>query len=179
MPGTPLHSAVAYLLNRWQRRLSLPALIVGTMVPDLEVPFIWFVTGGLYDRLILHSLLGVAVLGTFIAVLLTVFAYPTVVSSAFRLNKEEVEEKCRFSVVLVFCCLVGGISHVLIDSLQHEFSPLLYPFINESFTALLLKNYFASSIDLVAYPMFAILIIIFIYDIRKGKEGFWKRVLVG
>lgn len=179
MPITLLHSIVAYLLNRWQAKLSLPALIVGTMTPDLEIPVIWFATGGLYNRLILHSLLGAIVFGTLIAVLLTVFAYPVAVSSVFKLDKEEVEEKCHFTITLVFCCLIGSLSHVLIDSLHHDFNPLLYPFVNESFDAFVLKNMFVSSTVLVSYPMLALLIIIFIWEIRKGKEGFWKRVLVG
>ena len=178
MPFTPLHTVVAYLLNRWQRKLSLPALIVGTMVSDLEIPFVWFVTGGLYGRLVLHSLLGAAVLGTSIAVLLTVFAYPAFVSSVFRLSKKEVEERCRFSSMLVFCCLVGGLSHVLIDSLHHSFNPLFYPFVNESFDAFVLKNTFASSIDLVSYPMLALLILTFILELRREEEGFWKRVFL-
>jgi len=178
MPLTPLHTVVAYLLNKWQRKLSLPALIVSTMVPDLEIPFVWLVTGGLYNRLVLHSLLGAAVLGTLVAVLLTVFAYPAVVSSVFRLDKKEVEEKCRFSGMLVLCCLVGSLSHVLIDSLHHSFNPLFYPFVNESFDAFVLKSDFASSIDLVSYPMLALLILIFILELRRGEEGFWKRVFL-
>jgi len=178
MPFTPIHTVVAYLLNRWQRKLNLPALMVGTMTADLEIPFVWLFTGGLYNRLILHSLLGAAVVGTFIAALLTVFAYPIAVSSVFRLDKKEVEEKCRFSSMLVFCCLVGTVSHVLIDSLHHNFNPLLYPFANESFDAFLLKSTFVSPTDLVSYPMLAVLILIFILEIRRGKEGFWKRVFV-
>jgi len=82
MPFTPIHTVVAYLLNRWQRKLNLPALMVGTMTADLEIPFVWLFTGGLYNRLILHSLLGAAVVGTLIAALLTVFAYPIAVSSS-------------------------------------------------------------------------------------------------
>jgi len=178
MPVPPLHPVVAYLLNRLQRKLNLPALIVGTMVPDLEIPFIYFATGGLYNRLVLHSLLGGAVLGTLIAVLLTVFAYPTAVSFVFRLDKGEIEEKCRFSSMLVFCCLVGSLSHVLIDSLHHDFNPLLYPFVKESFDVFVLKSAFVSPTGLVSYSMFALLILIFILEIRKGKEGFWKRVFV-
>jgi len=169
---------MAYLLNGWQRKLSLPALMVGTMTSDLEIPFVWLSTGGLYNRLVLHSLLGAVFLGTLIAVLLTVFAYPIAVSSVFRLDKEEVEEKCHFSGMLVFCCLVGALSHVLIDSLHHDFNPLLYPFVNESFDAFVLKSTFVSPADLVSYPMLALLILIFILELRKGKEGFWRRVLV-
>ena len=179
MPLTPLHTIVAYLLNRWQRKLSLPALIVSTMAPDLEIPFIYFATGGLYSRLVLHSLLGAAVLGTLISVLLTVFAYPLVVLFVFRLNKEKVKKRCSFSVMLVLCCLFGTLSHVLIDSLHHSFNPLLYPFVNESFDAFVLKNDFVSPAALVSSPMLVLLILVFVWEIRKGKEGFWKRIFVG
>ena len=178
MPLTPLHTVVAYLLNKWKKKLSLPALIVGAMVPDLEIPLVWIVTGGLYNRLVLHSLLGAAVLGTLIAVLLTVFAYPRAVSFVFRLDKVEIEEKCRFSSMLVFCCLIGTLSHVLIDSLHHSFNPLLYPFVNESFDALVLKNTIVSPTDFVSCLMLALLLLIFVWEMRKGKEGFWKRVFV-
>lgn len=179
MPITPLHAAVAYLLNRWQRKLILPALIVSTMVADLEVPFIYFATSGLYDRLVLHSLLGATVFGTLVAVLLTVFAYPVAVSYVFRLDKEEAKEKCRFSSMLVFCCLVGNLSHVLLDSLHHSFNPLLYPFANELFDVFVLKNTVVSPTDLVSYPLLALLILVFVWEIRRGKEGFWKRMFLG
>jgi len=149
------------------------------MAPDLEVPFVYFATGGLYSRLVLHSLLGAAVLGTLISVLLTVFAYPLVVSFVFRLNKEEIKKKCSFSSVLVLCCLVGTISHVLIDSLHHSFNPLLYPFSSESFDVFVVKNDFASPAIFVSPLMLVLLIFVFVWEIRKGKEGFWKRIFVG
>lgn len=178
MPVTPLHPVVAYLLNKWQGKLNLPALIVSTMVPDLEIPFLHFVTGGLHDRLVLHSLLGAAVFGTFIAVLLTSFVYPIVVSSVFRLDKVEVAKKCRLSIMLMLSCLIGSLSHVLIDSLHHDFNPLLYPFVSKSFDVFVLKNPLISTTYLVSYPMLTLLIIFFIWEIRKGKEGFWKRVFI-
>jgi len=178
MPLPPIHTAFAYLLKRIHGTLNLPALIVGTMTADLEIPFIWLATGGYHDRLILHSLLGSAVIGTFVSALLTVFVYPIVVSSVFRLNKDEVREKCRFSKMLVFCGLVGNFSHVLIDSLHHSFNPLLYPFVSESFDAFLLTTSFASSTTVVSTLMIVILILVFILEIRKGREGFWKRVFV-
>jgi membrane-bound metal-dependent hydrolase YbcI (DUF457 family) len=79
--------------------------------------------------------------------------------------------------MLVFSSLIGNLSHVLIDSLHHNFNPLLYPFINESFDAVVLKNPFVSPSDLVSIPMLTLLVLIFILEIRKGKKGFWKRVL--
>ncbi|MGQ9469257.1 MAG: DUF4184 family protein [Nitrososphaerales archaeon] len=47
MPATPLHYFLAYILHRMSRfNLSFPALIVGSMVPDLEVPIIFLISKG-------------------------------------------------------------------------------------------------------------------------------------
>jgi len=113
MPVTPLHCSVAYLINRWKTQLSLPALLVSSMVPDLEIPILFLVTGGFQDRIVLHSLLGAATLGTFLSVLLTVFLYPPAVSFFFKLSRKKVEERCRLSKSLVASCIVGGVLHVM------------------------------------------------------------------
>jgi membrane-bound metal-dependent hydrolase YbcI (DUF457 family) len=178
MPATPLHCSIAYLVNRWKPQLSLPALLVSTMVPDLEIPFTYLMTGGLQHRLVLHSVLGAATLGTFLSVLLTVFLYPSVVSFFFKLDKEKVEEKCRFSGPLVVLCFVGILSHVFIDSLHHEFNPVLYPFVKESFDALMLTNDWTSATIIVTSVLLALLIF-FVDEIRKGTKDFWMRMLVG
>ncbi len=179
MPPTPLHTVVAYLIKRLKSQLSLPALLVSTMVADLEIPFLYLATGGLQDRLFLHSLLGAATLGTFLSVFLTVFLYPSVVSFFFKLEKIEVREKCRFSGTLIILCLVGTLSHVIIDSLHHEFNPVLYPFVKESFDALVLTNdpKFAGAI--ISSVFLAILIFFVVDEIRKGTGDFWMRMLVG
>lgn len=179
MPLTPLHCTIAYLINRWKPQLSLPALLVSTMVPDLEIPVIYLMTEGLQDRLVLHSLLGAATLGTFLSVLLTVFLYPPVISFFFKLDRERVEEKCRFSGTLVILCFVGILSHVFIDSLHHEFNPVLYPFVKESFDAFILTNDWTSASVIVTSVLLALLIFFFVDQIRKGTKDFWMRMLVG
>ena len=128
MPLTPFHYPIAYLLNKWKLQLSLPALIVSSFMPDLD-SLLYIITFGRIpmERTVLHSLLGVTTLGTLLSVTLTLFLYPSLVSFLFRLDKEKVEEKCRFSVTLVVSCLLGGILHVFVDSLHHPFNPLLYP----------------------------------------------------
>jgi len=179
MTATPLHCSVAYLINRWKPQLSLPALLVSTMVSDLEIPFIYLMTGGLQHRLVLHSFLGAATLGTFLSVLLTVFLYPPVVSFFFKLEKEKVKEKCRFSGTLVALCFFGILSHVFIDSLHHEFNPVLYPFIKESFDALVLTNDLTSATAIVTAVLLVLLVFFFVSEIRKGTKDFWMRMLVG
>ena len=179
MPFTLLHPAFAYLANRGIRRLSLPALVVGSMLPDLEIPVIYLLTGGLQNRLLLHSLFGVATLGTFLGVLLTVLVYPPAISLVLRIDRKKVEEKCRFSTVLCISCLLGGLSHVLIDALHHEFSPLLYPFVNESFDSFVLFSDWELASFIVHFTLFAVLLLILFWELGKGTEGFWERILVG
>lgn len=179
MPFTLLHPVFAYLANKGIRRLSLPALVVGSMLPDLEIPVIILVTGGLQNRLILHSLFGVATLGTLLGMLLTVLVYPPGVSLVLQIDRKKVEEKCRFSTVLCISCLLGGLSHVLIDALHHEFNPLLYPFVNESFDSFVLFSDWQLASFIVHSALLAALSIILFWEAGKGTESFWKRILVG
>ena len=179
MPLTPLHCGVAYLINRWKPQLGLPALLVSSMAPDLEIPVLFLLTGGLQDRLVLHSLLGVATLGTFLSVLLTVFLYPPIVSLFFKLDKKRIEERCSFSGTLVISCIFGGLLHVFVDSMTHEFNPVLYPFVNESFDAFRLTSNWASAAPIVGSALLVLLIFFFVDEIRKGNKDFWMRMLVG
>jgi len=178
MPLTPFHCSVAYVINRWKPQLSLPALLVSSMAPDLEIPVLLFMTDGAQDRLVLHSLFGAATLGTFLSVLLTVFLYPPIVSLFFKLDKKRIEERCRFSGALVISCVFGGLLHVLLDSMTHEFNPVLYPFVNESFDAFRLTNDWASATPIVGYVLLALLVFFFVDEIRKGTKNFWMRMLV-
>ena len=128
MPVTPFHYPIAKLIHIFSKtHLSLPALIVGSMTPDLEVPFMLLLTGT-QDRLILHSLLGGLTFGTLLAVALTVLVYPWLVSNIFLIKKEELKKKCVFSTVVVFSCFIGVLSHVLLDVANHEYNPLFWPF---------------------------------------------------
>ena len=128
MPITPFHHPIAYFIYKINKRLSLPGLIVGCMFPDLEIPFITLIIGIQGpNRMILHSLLGSATLGTFLAVIVTTRVYPFLVSSLFRVDKKKVQNKCKLSLVLVFSVLVGNISHVLLDVTNHPYNPIFWP----------------------------------------------------
>jgi len=180
VPVTPLHYCAAYTINKGKRGLVLPALIVGSVIPDLD-SFISFVTGGRSGppRGLMHSLLGAVTLDTFLAVLVTILLYPLMVSWILKLEKKEVIEKCRVSGMLVLSALVGSLSHVLIDSTMHEYNPLLYPFMNESFDALVFMNNWLLASVIVHTVLLGLLLAIFIIEIRKGTEGFWKRLQIG
>ncbi len=124
------------------------------MAPDLEIPIIFLLTRGLPHA---HQ-------------------YP--ISFFFRHENERVEERCRFSVILVFSCTVEGLSHVLIDSMTHEFNSVFFPFFDESFDALVLTNdRFLASV-IIECALLILLILHFVNKIRKGNRGFWTRILV-
>lgn len=179
MPFTPLHYCIAYVIHRWKRNLSLPALAVSSMIPDVENVFLYIITGGVRDRLVLHSLFGAVTLGMVLSVFLTVNLYPSLVSFHFNIDKEKVQGRCRFSGVLILTCIIGCVSHVLLDSLSHAYNPLFYPFTNESFEKLLLfSNRIHATIFIqVTLTLFTILIIFL--ETREGTQGFLNRMLVG
>jgi membrane-bound metal-dependent hydrolase YbcI (DUF457 family) len=180
MPVTPLHYGTAYIFSKVKIGLVLPALVVGSMLPDLE-PLASIATGGrlIPPRGLMHSLLGAGTLDAFLTVLVTMLLYPLLVSWIFKLEKKDIVEKCHISVMLVLSALVGTLSHVLIDSLSHEYNPLLYPFNSESFDAFVLfDNWFLAAI-VVQSVLLGVLLVIFVYEVRKGTQGFWKRLLVG
>lgn len=178
MPYTPIHWSIAYLAREIKPSLSLPALIVSTAVPDLEIPFVYIITGGRFDRLVLHSLLGAVTLGTVISVVFTVFAYSPLISRLFRLDSKIVRDRCRFSWSLVAVCLLGNLSHVLVDSLHHAYNPLLYPFNSNSFDALVLMNNWVLATVIVQSSFLALLVLFVIREVKHGTENIWARLLV-
>ena len=177
MPLTPLHYVVAYFVGKWERGLSLPGLIVGSALPDLDKLIYLFIDNP-YGRGILQSLFGVATIGTVLSVLFTVYVYPTVVSGVFRIDKRMVEERCRFSKGLVLACFVGNILHVLVDSLHHEYNPTLYPFVSGSFDVFVLFGNWQLATIMVSSVFFLLFVTIFVWEAWKGTEDFWKRILV-
>jgi len=177
MPLTPLHYGVAYLIGKWKKSLSLPALIVSSMMPDTE-SLIYLFIGNSHARGFLHSLLGVATFGTALSVMFTVYAYSVVVSRMFGMDKKTIEEECHFSKGLIVACFVGGILHVLVDSLHHEYNPTMYPFINESFDVLVLLGNWQLATIVVQSVLFALFVAIFVWEVAKKRDDFWKRLLV-
>ncbi len=178
MPLTPLHCGVAYLINRLKLQLSLPALLVSSMAPDIEIPILFLVIGNSQGRLVLHSIVGAATLSTVLSVFVTVFLYPPIVSLLFRLDKKRIEERCRFSILLVLSCISGGLAHVFVDSMSHKFNPLLYPFVSESFDAFRLTTDCGLNNLIVSSALLLLLILFFVNEIRKGTKNFWMRMLV-
>lgn len=179
MPITPLHYCAAYVIKKAKGGLILPALIVGSVIPDLE-PLVSLATNGRLGppRELMHSLLGAVTLDTFLAVLATTILYPAIVSWIFKLEKNSVAEKCRFSSALVLSALFGTVSHVLVDSTSHEFNPLLYPFVTVSFDALVLMNDWLLASAIVHITLLVLLLLILVREFTRGSKEFWRRLLV-
>jgi membrane-bound metal-dependent hydrolase YbcI (DUF457 family) len=130
MPITPLHYPLAFGLSKTNKRLLLPGVIVGSVIPDIEVPLMWVFFPSLPDHLFLHSLVGAVTVGTLLAVLVTWLLYPPIISSLFRVDKNDLKDVCSLSVMLVVSCLIGVLSHLLLDYPMHWFNPILWPWVN-------------------------------------------------
>ncbi|MCP8307276.1 MAG: DUF4184 family protein [archaeon] len=180
MPATPLHYFLAYILHRMSKfNLNFPALIVGSMVPDIENPIIFLISRGEKDRLILHSILGSITLGLFLSIFISFLLYPRLVGFILPDCREELKSKCSISKTLIASSLIGVLGHVLLDALHHEYNPLIYPFSTES-----INNFVFFGDYLLASKLISSLFIIFglmilFREIRLGRDGFWKRILVG
>jgi membrane-bound metal-dependent hydrolase YbcI (DUF457 family) len=70
MPATPLHYGVAYITSKAGKGLVLPALVVGSMLPDLS--FCLNLDGGYTaPRGFMHSLLDAITIDLFLTILVT------------------------------------------------------------------------------------------------------------
>ena len=179
MPITPFHYPVAYVLSKLGGNLSLPALIVGSMVPDLEIPFMVLLFGPTVPtHLLLHSLLGALTLGTAIAIAITVLIYPKLTSAIFPVNKLKVKEKCRFSLWLIGSCALGCLSHVLLDIANHAYNPVFWPFLspNETPSPIVTALDGAGNASLLIH---ALMVVLFVAVFVNKRENFWEQALVG
>lgn len=130
MPVTPLHYPAGYILSKTNKRLSLPGLLVGSVIPDIEVPMMWYLFPGVWDHLLFHSLLGVFTVATLLAVFVTRFIYPPVISIVFGVDREKLRNACKLTPALVVSCMLGALFHVIVDIPMHPFNPTLWPWVS-------------------------------------------------
>ena len=179
LPFTPFHHPLAYALHRLESELSLPGLVVGSMVPDLEIPVIFLVFGTqVPNRMVFHSVLGAATAGILLATAITIWIYAPLVSRLFRLDRLRVKQKCNLSKSLIFSSLLGVLSHVLLDVTNHDYNPVFWPFLSMSDTPSPITPLLGGALtaSLLVHSVMALLFVaLFVY----GRENFWERVLVG
>ncbi len=161
------------------QRLSLPALIVGAMLPDIEIPVI-LLAFGLQgpNRLVLHSLFGGATIGTVLGVAITVLVYPPLTSAIFRVNESHVKEGCRLSVGLAASCLIGTISHVLLDVVNHQYNPVFWPFLSIYETPNPIVPLLGGA-DTASFLMHGLMAVLFAGLLLNRREKRWEQLLVG
>jgi membrane-bound metal-dependent hydrolase YbcI (DUF457 family) len=148
------------------------------MFPDLEIPFIVLFYGTeVPHRMVLHSILGSITLGTALALIVTVKLYPPLVSRLFRVDKQRVESKCRFSSGLVFSVLVGNLSHVLLDVTNHPYNPLFWPF--RSVLETPSPIYFALGEPLGYLLMQIVMVALILVLIVVKRRNLFEELLVG
>lgn len=179
MPVTPFHYPIAYVISKFNGKLSLPGLVVGSMLPDLEIPFLALLFGiQPTNRLVLHSLLGAATVGALLSILFTVLVYPKLTSAIFPISKLKVEEKCRFSGGLAFSCLLGGVSHVLLDVTNHAYNPVLWPFLGLYETPSPIVPILGGA-EMASLLIHTSMIVLFAVLFVGKREHFWETLLIG
>lgn len=130
MPVTPLHYPFAFLISKSDKRLSLPALVVGSVMLDIEVPLMWVFFSTLPDHFFLHSLIGAATVGTLLAVIVTHFLYAPIISTIFGIDRTELNDNCRVTPWLIASSFIGVMSHLILDFPMHWYNPILWPWVN-------------------------------------------------
>ena len=178
MPITPFHHPVAYIIYKLGGKLSLPAVIVGSMVPDLEIPFMVLLFGNsVPTHLMLHSILGSLTVGTAIAVAITVLIYPKITSTIFPIDKLKVKQKCKFSLTLVFSCAIGCLSHALLDVTNHTYNPVFWPFLTSAETPSPIVP-LLGGVQTASLLMHSLMTALFITFYAFKRENFWENMLV-
>lgn len=186
MPLTPFHYPVGYLLSKTNKKLRLPGLLVGSVIPDIEVPLMWICFPGVYDHLLLHSLIGVLTIGTALAVIVTRLLYPPIISFFFRLEYNEVKEACKVTPMLILSCMIGALFHVLVDIPMHPYNPILWPWVNPGVIVGSVVSFFAEGGNIalgftIANALFTAVMVVLgsiILAVNFGS-GMWKRLWIG
>ena len=123
MPLTPLHVAYVWPLKWRFKHLSFSALTLGSIIPDLEIPVMYF-AGLSPSRLVTHSLLGAFTIDLLITLIFMK------VLSAIKIDRFGVNgfNKYKVDVCVIYSALIGSLTHVSIDLMHHEHNPIFWPF---------------------------------------------------
>ncbi|MFX1446646.1 MAG: DUF4184 family protein [Promethearchaeota archaeon] len=186
IPITPLHYPIAWGLSRLNKRFNLPGLIVGSFMPDIEVPILMVFFHGVFpDHFILHSMIGAITIGTFISTVVTVFLYPFLVSFFFRLEKEKIKQVCKLNPILVLSCMLGCIFHILLDVPMHPFNFVLWPFVDPYSIVGILVLAFAGDGNISMGFLKANLLttaitgLFLLGIVIKSRKNLWEQILLG
>ena len=151
---------------------------MGSMLPDVEIPIMLLLFGTQApNRMILHSLLGAATVGTVLGAAITVWIYPTLASAIFPVSKLKVKEKCSLSIGLAFSCLIGVLSHVLLDVTNHAYNPVFWPFLGLNDTPSPITPFLGGATT-ASVIIHALMAVAFVGLFIRKRENFWEQLLV-
>ena len=188
MPFTLFHYPFGYWLSKIDRKLVLPALLVGSVIPDIEVPILFFFFSGIVtDHFILHSLIGSLTIGLVLAVLTTRYVYPTLISRLFRLPKNELDELCGVTPNLIVSCAIGILFHLIADYPIHWYNHLLWPWVDPFLLvgplAILVSSILSTDIVtgyLISGTISGVVLgVSLIYIAIRNRDGLWRRMWIG
>lgn len=172
MPANPLHYPLAWLLYRFSaRRLDLPALVVGAVIPDLEIVFFELMgrPGGI-NRLVLHSLFGAAVLCPVLVVALRWAVYAPLARSILRVEMDH-----RGMGSLLLSGAAGAVSHALLDLPGHPYNPLLWPLTSDSVNLFQSRTMIAQA-QAASDTVMTVMALMILVVLAKGGGG-WRAFL--
>ena len=118
-------------------RFNFFALSLGSIIPDLEVPILFLLTGDKWHaRSIMHSLLGAFTIDILIVVLATIFIVPWLLKyldgkiqnkKIFKFSSFDLREHKSSTGIIIYSGLIGTVSHVCLDLINHTYNPLTFP----------------------------------------------------
>ena len=188
MPFTLFHYPFGYLTSKIDKRFVLPALLVGSVMPDLEVPILFlFFSGVVPDHFILHSLIGTLTIGLLLAVTVTKFIYPPLIGSIFKIDREKLKEACRVTPWMILSCAIGLVLHIGVDYLHHWYNPVFWPWIDPFLLVGPFVSFFATlfATDILTGYIIAnglaniTMLMVFIWIIMGNKEDRWNKLWLG
>ncbi|MHA2423802.1 MAG: DUF4184 family protein [Candidatus Thorarchaeota archaeon] len=188
MPFTLFHYPFGYWLSKIDTKLVLPALLVGSVMPDIEVPFwFFFFTGIIPDHFILHSLIGALTIGLVLAVAVTKFIYPAMINWLFKVDRERLTNACRITPWMVLSCAIGLVGHIAVDYLHHWYNPIFWPWVDPFLMVGPLVTLFATIFATDILTGYSIangianvtMLVILILIVRVNKDNRWDKLWIG
>lgn len=159
MPVTVLHMVYVWpILKRLKNGRII--LIIGSMIPDLEIPVL-VMLGYSIPRGLAHSIIGAVTIDSLLTLLSTKLLYSS--KKVRKILRLENNSKMGIGFLWVLAS-IGALSHVLIDYLHHSYNPLLWPLLPgyvEGPLTIILGYFYASLILHIVSIMIFFLILIY------------------
>mgnify|MGYP000232781809 CR=1 FL=1 len=172
MVFTPLHYPQAYLLYKINRnKLSYSGLLIGSFLPDLEVPILVLLGYEIYRaRLILHCIIGVILFSWAIGLMILPI-YRIIVKKLIGRNISVKYLNYIASVEL------SSLIHVIIDAMHHKYNPLLWPITVNNITTLIPFGK-QEAMHIILHASFLILTTMCIYDMLKHNSRNLRNLII-